>query len=317
MANEQFKFPDESEDDFKIEIETEDEDLEIEVEDDTPEEDRGKEPLPEEVKEELYNDELEDYSVKVKKKLVQMKKLAHDERREKEAAYREQQEAIRLAQQMLEENKRLKTMLQNGEKELISTYQTSAEMEVDKAKNNYKEAYESGDPDKLVEAQEELHKAQIKLDRAKNFRPTLQEQETPVQNVQPQRQQPKMDDKTASWVARNKWYVNPKKHGMQEYAKAYHYELAEQYGQSFVGTDEYFNQIDKEMARRFPEEFGVEEVEVRTEAKPRTRKATVVAPGTRSSSSKQIKLLKSELNVAKKLGLTPEQYALAKLKMEA
>lgn len=317
MANEQFKFPDEAEDDFKIEVETEDEDLEIEIEDDTPEEDRGKEPLPEDVKEELYNDELEDYSSKVKKKLVQLKKLAHDERREKDAALREQQEALRLAQQALEENKRLKTMLQNGEKELISTYQTSAEMEVDKAKANYKEAYESGDPDKLVEAQEELHKAQMKLDRAKNFRPTLQEQQTPVQNIQPQRQQPQMDDKTAAWVARNKWYVNPKKRGMQEYAKSYHYDLVEQYGQSFVGTDEYYNQIDKEMVRRFPEEFGAEDVEVKTEAKPRTRKATVVAPGTRSSSSKQVKLLKSELNVAKKLGLTPEQYALAKLKMEA
>jgi uncharacterized protein (UPF0335 family) len=317
MANEQFKFPDEPEEDFKLEIESDDEDLEIEIEDDTPEEDRGKEPLPKDVKEELYNDELEDYSSKVKKKLVQLKKLAHDERREKDAALREQQEAIRMAQQVLDENKRLKSMLHNGERELINTYQVSAEMEVDKAKSNYKEAYESGDPDKLVEAQEELHKAQLKLDRARNFRPTLQEQETPVQNIQPQRQRPQMDDKTAAWVARNKWYVDPKKRGMQEYAKSYHYDLAEQYGQSFVGTDEYYNQIDREMARRFPEEFGAEDVDVKTEARPRTRKATVVAPGTRSSSSKQVKLLKSELNVAKKLGLTPEQYALAKLKMEA
>lgn len=317
MANETFKFPDEEDEDLKVEIETEDEDLEIEVEDDTPEEDRGKEPLPQDVKEELYNDELEDYSAKVKKKMVQMKKLAHDERREKEAALREQQEAIRLAQSVLEENNRLKHMIHNGEKELISTYQTSAEMEVEKAKGNYKEAYESGDPDKLVEAQEELHRAQMKLDRAKNFRPTLQVPETPVQNIQQQQPQPKMDDKVAAWVAKNKWYVNPKKRSMTEYAKGYHYDLADQYGQSFVGTDEYFNQIDKEMRRRFPEEFEGEEVEVKTEAKPRTRKATVVAPGTRSSSSKQVKLLKSELNVARKLGLTPEQYALAKLKMEA
>ena len=121
MANEDFKFPDEIEDEDHLEIETEEEHLEIEIEDDTPEEDRGKEPLPEEVKQELYNDELEDYGAKVKNKFKQLKKLAHDERREKDAALREHREAINLAQRALEENKKLKAMLQSGEKELIST----------------------------------------------------------------------------------------------------------------------------------------------------------------------------------------------------
>ena len=87
MATE-FKFPDEKED------ETLDDEIIVEVEDTTPPEDRNKPPLPEKVREELYNDELEDYSTKVKKKLLQMKKLAHDERREKDAALREQTETI-------------------------------------------------------------------------------------------------------------------------------------------------------------------------------------------------------------------------------
>ena len=318
MPNDDFKFPDELDDD-KLEIETEEEHLEIEIEDDTPEQDRNKEPLPEDVKEELYNDELEDYSTKVKKKMVQMKKLAHDERREKEAALREQQEAIRLAQTALEENKRLKAMLHSGEKELINTYQTSAELEIEKARKNYKDAYESGDPDRLVEAQEELNRASIKLDRAKNFKPTLQLDETPVQNEVRQQPAPKkMDDKVAAWVSRNEWYVDPEKRAMGEYAKGYHYDLAKKYGQSFVGTDEYFVQIDKEMRRRFPEEFdGEVELFTRTEEKPRTRKATVVAPGTRSTSSKQIRLKKSQIDIAKKLGITPEQYAREFMKMEA
>lgn len=319
MANEEFKFPDEIDEDEKLEIETDEEHIEIEIEDDTPEEDRGKESMPEELKKELFDDELEDYSAKVKKKMMQMKKLAHDERREKEAAMREHQEAIRLAQQTIEENKRLKAMLQSGEKELISTYQTSAELEIEKARKNYKEAYESGDPDRLVEAQEELNRASLKLDRAKNFKPTLQLEESAVQD-EPRQQQParKMDDKVAAWVSRNEWYIDPEKRAMGEYAKGYHYDLAKKYGQSFVGTDEYFKQIDKEMRRRFPEEFeGEVEVSTNTEGKPRTKKATVVAPGTRSTSSKQIRLKKSQLDVIKKLGITPEQYAREQLKMEA
>lgn len=321
MANEEFRFPDEIEEDEKLEIETEEDHLEIEIEDDTPEEDRNKEPLPEEVRQELYNDELEDYSTKVKKKFKQLKKLAHDERREKEAAAREQQEAIRLAQQALEENKKLKAMLQSGEKELISTYQTSAELEIEKARKNYKDAYESGDPDRLLEAQEELNRAGLKLDRAKNFKPALQFEETPVQKQVTQQPAPrKMDDKVAAWVGRNEWYVDPDKRSMSDFAKGYHYELEKKYGQSFVGTDEYFTQIDKEMRRRFPEEFESEqEVETsRTEARPRTvKKATVVAPGTRSTSSKTVRLKTSQLNIAKKLGLTPEQYAAEFIKMEA
>lgn len=321
MANEEFRFPDEIEEDEKLEIETEEDHLEIEIEDDTPEEDRNKEPLPEAVRQELYNDELEDYSTKVKKKFKQLKKLAHDERREKEAAAREQQEAIRLAQTALEENKKLKAMLQSGEKELISTYQTSAELEIEKARKNYKDAYESGDPDRLLEAQEELNKASLKLDRAKNFKPALQFEETPVQKHVTQQPAPrKMDDKVAAWVGRNEWYVDPDKRSMSDFAKGYHYELEKKYGQSFVGTDEYFTQIDKEMRRRFPEEFeGEQEVETsRTEARPRTvKKATVVAPGTRSTSSKTVRLKTSQLNIAKKLGLTPEQYAAEFIKMEA
>lgn len=316
MDKDEFKFPDEFDEDEKLEIETEDDHIEIEVEDDAPEEDRNKESMPEEVKQELYEDELEDYSTKVKKKMMQMKKLAHDERREKEAALREQQEAYRLAQQVIAENKQLKNMLHSGEKELINTYQTSAEMELDQAKRNYREAYESGDPDKLVEAQEELTKASMKLDKAKNFKPTLQFEETPVQQQQVQKQAPRMDDKVASWVARNKWYVDPNKKAMSKFAIGVHEELEAEYGRTFIGTDEYFKKIDQEVRRRFPEEFPNDD-QMRTEDKPRTKKATVVAPGTRSTSSKQIRLKKSQMDVIKKLGITPEQYAREFMKMEA
>ena len=160
----EYKFPDELEKE-KNQI---DDDLELEIEDDTPEQDRNKEPLPEDVKTELYNDELEDYSTKVKKKLIQMKKLAHDERREKEAAVREQHEAINLAQKVIEENKRLKSTLNNSEKNVLSSIQRAVELELEAAKRAYREAYDSGDTDKVMEAQERLTDASLKRDKVKN-----------------------------------------------------------------------------------------------------------------------------------------------------
>ena len=150
-------------------------DVTIEVVDDTPPEDRNVEPLPDEMKQELEAaDESDDYSQRVQLKFKQYKKAWHDERRAKEAAFREQQEALSVAQRILDENKKLKEVLQNGEKELITSYQTSAELELDKAKKSYREAYDAGDTDKLMEAQEEMMRAQLKLDKAKNFKPTVQ-----------------------------------------------------------------------------------------------------------------------------------------------
>ena len=92
MDEQEFKFPDEIEE--KAEDKTPE--IEIEIEDDTPEDDRNKQPLPQNLKEELENDglEIEQYDENVKKKLKQMKKVWHDERREKEAALREQQAAV-------------------------------------------------------------------------------------------------------------------------------------------------------------------------------------------------------------------------------
>ena len=175
---ETFKFPDEQ-DDVKVTTEDDqtDEQIIIDVEDNTPAEDRNKPPMEQKVKEDLYNDELEDYSSKVKKKLIQMKRLAHEERREKENAVREQQEAINFAQKVMEENKRLKSNLNNSEKNVLATVQRAVQMEVEAAKKEYREAYDSGDTDKVMEAQERLTQATLKADKVKNFKPApLQEE---------------------------------------------------------------------------------------------------------------------------------------------
>ena len=307
----EFKFPDEQ-DDVKVTVADDqtDEQIIIDVEDNTPEEDRNKPPLPEKVKEELYNDELEDYSSKVKKKLIQMKKLAHDERREKEQAYREQQEAISFAQRVMEENKRLKSNLNNSEKNVLMTVQRAVEMEMDAAKKAYREADDSGDTDKVMEAQERLTQATMKVEKVKNFRPQpLQEQETPVQ-MQPQPvQQVRPDPSAQAWQSENPWFGEDEE--MTSLALGLHERLKRE-GVA-VSSQEYYRRIDATIRKRFPEKF---EEEAEQESRP-VRKSSVVAPATRSTSPKRVRLNPSELNLAKKLNLTPEQYAKAKLEMEA
>jgi hypothetical protein len=231
---------------------------------------------------------------------------------------REQQEALNIAQKILDENKKLKEMLQTGEKELITTYQTSAELELDKAKKAYKEAYDSGDSDRILEAHEEMTKAQLKLDKAKNFKPTVQISENDVQIPQKQSQQPaQLDPKVADWVSKNQWFVDPKKRAMRKFAEGVHEELEETYGRGYVGTDAYYNRIDDEVKRRFPEEFA--DIQNDEEEKPqRTSKlSTVVAPAKRSTSSKKVVLTKSQMATIKKLGISPEQYVREQQKLGA
>ena len=316
--DDEFKFPDEEKSEEKLEITVEgDSDIEIDIVDDTPPEDRFIEPLPDDIKEDLEKaDESQEYSKNVKTKFTQYKKAWHDERRAKEAALREQQEALEATQRILDENRRLKTMLHSGEKELISNYQASAELEVDKAERNYKEAYDAGDSDKLLEAQKELMRAEMKLDKAKNYRPAVQTQENDVQTTPQPPQTQQMDPKVASWVSRNPWFVDPNKLAMRKLAEGVHEELAVRYGKAYIGTDEYFKSIDKEVARRFPEEFAA--ASKNDEDKPqRTKPSTVVASAKRSTSSKQVVLSKTQAALAKKLGLTNEQYAREMTRLEA
>lgn len=301
----------EENDDFQWEVEDEAAESskpEIEVEDDTPEADRGREPMPKEIVDELEADELEEYSDKVKTRLKQMKKVWHDERREKERFMREQAEALSAAQRLLEENRRLKSRVSEDEQALVGTFKQNIEFEVEKAKREYREAYESGDADKLVEAQENLNAAQYKMHQIQNYRPTLQGVEEEVQVPQQPVDIPRPDAKTMAWQERNQWYgTDPE---MTASALGLHQKLENERGQQFVGTDEYWGAIDKTMRRRFPEYFGDSEpASSDGKSAARTNKSAVVAPASRSTSSKKIVLRQSQLAIAKKLGLTPEQYA--------
>ncbi len=312
MQMDEFEFPDEKQP--KAEAAEQEEEFEIEIEDDTPEVDRGRQPLPKEVVEQLEKDELEEYSDNVKTKLKQLKKVWNDERREKEAALKEQQEAIAYAKRILEENNALKGRLSRGEQTFINTYKSAAELELDAAKRAYKEAYDMGDPDKLVDAQERLNDAQYKVRRANEYVPALQQQETEVQR-EPEVPVARPDPKMMAWQERNQWFGKDPE--MTSLALGLHQKLVSEYGQSYPSTDEYWQKVDDTMRRRFPEAFP-EQQETQSTNRQRTEKAaTVVAPATRTTASKKVKLKLSTVNTIKKLGITPEAYIREMRKLEA
>jgi hypothetical protein len=288
---------------------------EIEIEDDTPEADRGREPMPKELVEELEADELEEYSDKVKTRLKQMKKVWHDERREKEREMREKTEALSAAQRLLEENRRLKSTLSEGEQTLVGSFKQTAEYELEKARRLYQDAYEAGDPVKVLDAQEQLNAVQYKLQQLAGYRPTLQEEYNEVEVPQQQVQIPTPDSKTMAWQERNTWWgTDPE---MTASALGLHQRLINERGPQFAGTDEYWGVIDKTMRRRFSEYFGDEMDNGDTRPNAREQKASsVVAPASRTRSPKKIVLKQSQLAIAKRLGLTAEQYARELMKME-
>ncbi len=288
--------------------------LDLEIEDDTPPEDRNRDPLPKEVIEEVENDDLTSYSDKVKTRLSQLRKMHHDERRAKEAADRERQEAIRFAQQLAEENKKLKTTLSSGEATYIQTLKESLEKELSIAKRDYGEAYDSGDRDKIIEAQSKMNDTQLRLAQANNyvtqFKTPLQEPEKDVYIQQNQQSVPKPDSKALDWQDKNEWF------GKDEEMTALAFGLHEKLVRSGINptSDEYYRRIDSTMQKRFPEYFGDATLDEDTPAQ--RKPSTVVAPATRSTAPKKVRLTKTQVALAKKFGLTPEQYARETLKLE-
>jgi hypothetical protein len=245
-----------------------------------------------------------------------MRKVWHDERRAKDDAVRGQEQAVSFAQRILEENRRLKTTLSEGGKQFATTVQNAAALEVDVAKRAYRDAYDSGDADKLVEAQQKLTEASIRQDKAQSFRPPVQELgnrvEQPQSTVSQEQSAPKVDPETAKWLDTNTWYGQRGNRVMTAHAVAVHGDLEEQYGNRYVGSAEYFKVIDAEMRKHFPEKFseGTKTQADDEESGQRNLKlSSVVAPATRSTASKRIVLKASQVNLAKKFGLTNEQYA--------
>lgn len=305
-----FKFPDEEDDVKKVEIEADGDELEVEVVDDTPEKDKGRKPLDKEVAD-PSEDELDNYSDGVKRRIKELTHARHDERRAKEAILRERQELERVAQALLQENRQLRGHVNAGEQTFARTVQSATAAELEMAKKRYKEAYESGDSDAVVAAQEALTEAKLRAQAAKNYRPaSLPEPEIPVQISQPVVQRPQVDEKTLRWQARNQWFGAPGNEELTSFSLGLHQKLVN--AGVDPRSDEYFEQIDARMRSTFPDYFGSESRSKNGSGKP----STVVAPSSRSAATGKIRLTTTQVALARKLGLTNQQYAMELAKLE-
>ena len=299
----EFEFPDEVEEKQSrlgskvVAPATEDE---IEIVDDTPEKDRNRKPMAE-APVDPTEEELEAYSESARKRIKHFTKGYHEERRAKEAALREREEAIRMAQAVAEENRRLKGSLNDGHQAYVEQSKQVIANELEQAKREYKLAYEAGDSDALLEAQEKLTAVKIKADKADNFKPEPLQQDKPV--VQTPQQTPQFDRKAAEWQEKNSWFGTDEE--MTSFALGLHNKLVK----SGVDprSDEYYEKVNARMRAVFPENFEPEEP---VDAEPqRTQKRNVVAPATRSTAPKKVVLSQTQVNIAKRLGVPLELYA--------
>jgi len=312
IDKEEYKFPDEQENEVKVETSGET-DVEIEVVDDTPERDRGRKPLEREVADPT-EEEIESYSANVQSRIKELTHARHDERRQKEAVAREKAELERLAQQLIDENNRLKKSYNEGQEVLVSSARKEAETELETARRNLKAAQEAFDTDAIIAAQEELAAAKWKVEEAKRFRPqALQPTEIPVQTQQQPQTQVQPDEKSLRWQAKNQWFGQPGFEEFTSYALGLHQKLVT--GGVDPRSDEYFDQIDGRMKSKFPELFGGNEDKPKT-VEVQKKPTTVVAPATRTTGVGKIRLTQTQVALAKKLGLTPQQYAAQVAKLE-
>lgn len=315
-----FKFPHEVEEEAKGKpVDTEDDSFDVEIEDDTPEPDRGRKPMKEPI-EEPTEDELASYDEKVQQRIKKFTRGYHDERRAKEEALREREAAEKLTKQLWDQNRKLQEQVSLGSKAYIEQSKSSAEMEFDNAKKRFKEAVESGDYDAQTEAQVEIAKATLNLDKVQNMRP-LQVEENDVQIQQRSTNQPNVSQRDQRWMQKNTWFgTDPE---MTASALGLHQKLAKEHGAEFVGSDEYYKRVDATMRRRFPEYYDdTQSYEddapskkasepVYEDEPPRraTKPANVVAPASRSTPPNRVKLKASEAAIARRLGVPIELYA--------
>jgi hypothetical protein len=298
LNKEEFSFPDEE---VKKPVAEDDGGVDVEIETSAP-------AKKETVEASNNDDEIEKYDEKVKKRIADLQSGFHNERRRAEEAAREREEAIAFAQSVAEENKKLKGSLSDGQSALLEQAKKVVSNEVEDAKRRYKLAYESGDSDALVEAQELLTSAKIKMDRVNNFRPALQKEENEVK-IAPREvpRQPQADPKAARWQSENSWFGSDDE--MTSFALGLHTKLIK--SGIDPNSDEYYTRLNSRIRQVFPENFGLDSNEPETQqsqSAPR-QKSNVVAPATRSTSSSKIRLTPFQVTMAKKFGVSHELMA--------
>ena len=285
-------------------VEESDDNFEIEVVDDTPEKEKPR--LEEDREPEVPSEEeIETYSAGVQKRLNKLKFEAREQERQKLEATKLQEEALRYAQQVKAENDRLKKTLDEGEVTLIDQAKGRIDAQMDKAKAAYKAAYESGDPDALLAAQEQLTIIQNEKYRVDSYKPQqrVQQQDPQPTYQQPAAQPPQVDQKALDWGKKNTWFETDPE--MTGYAYGLHEKLVKQ--GIDPRSDQYYDEIDKSVRRVFPDKFDDGSIE--EEAPQRQAGSVVAAPSKGTKKPRTVRLTSTQASLAKRLGLTNEQYA--------
>ena len=293
--------------------------LEIEIVNDTPEEDRRPakaEDTSPDVDDETVDKEITDYSKRAGDRIAKIKYEFHEERRAKEAATRESQEAVKRLQTLMSENQKLQAMVDQGGQVLNKQAQNNALWAKKNATEAFKKAYEEGNADEMTKAQELLSRATLAEQQSTNMAASLQQQV--AQNLpQPEYQPAQPDPEMQVWSQKNPWFMGsePIHQSMTSYAMHLDKELQLEGIDPASKSEEYYNQVDQRMRTKYPSFFGVSttnEVEISQEDSPKRQPSTVVASATRDSGNKkptQIRLSQTQVKLARQLGISPEQYA--------
>jgi hypothetical protein len=294
---EEVRIPDKKGEDASIDVNDE---VEIEIVDDTPESDRNREPMTEDP--EPSEEELLSYSDKVKKRIHTLQRAYHEERRAKESADRERQEALRYAQSVATQNKQLYERVNTDATLLHESWKSKTETDLVSAKAAYKNAYESGDSDALLEAQEALNRATYRHEQSLSKQPPLQERETVVQSNQDVYTAPPPDERAKSWASKNPWFGKDKQ--MTGFVYGVHEDLISRGVHPVQDAEKYYAEINKAMRRTFPT------YEWEPGQAPRRNTATnVVAPVTRATASRKVALSQTQVAIAKRLNIPLSEYA--------
>jgi hypothetical protein len=282
----------------------EENEVEVELEE---KKDEKVEAQQEEATEEKKPDELEDYSSNVKSRIDKLTRKMREEERQKESA-------IQFAESVKKENENLKTRLTNLDKGYLEEFNSRVQSQLEAAKRSLKDANESGDADKIVEAQANLaaitvEKSKItkpkveKTEEQPNQQPIVPNQPQPIPPQPPQQtQNPKPDPKAEAWAAKNEWFGQDE---VMTYASfGIHRRLVEDEGFDPT-TDDYYSELDKRIASEFPHKMGQTK---------QTGGSQKVVSATSSKSrnkggKKTVRLSPSQVAMAKRLGVPLEEYA--------
>ena len=296
-----------------VEVLSEQLDLEVSVVDDTPEEDRNRPARADDAEE--TEDDLDEaqFGDRIKKRIDRLRYEWNEERRDKEKALRENHEAVNYAQNVQGENQALKQQLADQRRLLYDQVSAKTDAEIEGAKQRYREAYEAGEADQIVEAQSQLSKLHAEKAQYNYVSPEPARQPQPQPQPQPQQQQqqqqpavPPPDPMAVEWLRKNQWFQQPGYEELTGYAVGLHEKLVKQ-GIDPRGNAQYYENIDGALQKQFPDHF--EKAADAGEA-PTSRRTPVVAPARRGGKApRKVELTSTQVALARKLGLTPEQYA--------